>query len=121
MFSESGLKEMFVQEKEYINENENKSVNIISIDKLITLNDIRARIISVPRDILKMIPEDVDKIEITINDEKEVVSVRRDRSYFAGVTNIFKKYGLILEDGTYCPIKAKWVYSKNGINVYIKQ
>lgn len=122
-FSEFGLRKVLNQENTSVKEDRNKSTlkADIVIDKLITSNDIRARIISVPKDIINKIPEKDDKVEIIINEtDVEMVSVRRDRSYFAGVTSIFKKYGLIQEDGTYCPVKAKWVYSEGKINIYIK-
>ena len=122
-FSEFGLKKLLNQDDDFgeLNRAEDSINAEIAIDKTITSNDIRARIISVPRDILKTIPENVDKIEVTINGtDIKTVSVRRDRSYLAGVTDIFKKYGLMQEDGTYCPMKAKWVYSDGKINIYLK-
>lgn len=95
-----------------ITPNINAENNTDSVEKWITANDIRARIISIPKFIMEKISDDTNKVDVFINGEDSFsLSVCRPRNYLAKVTSIFKKYHLVDEEGTAFPVKAKWYYT----------
>ncbi|MGI6714122.1 MAG: restriction endonuclease [Bacilli bacterium] len=97
---------------------EKRRDNFISVDKLISLNDIRARIIGVPQEIINALDDDFDKIEIQMGDlSTKEYSYNKNRKYIAGVTKFFKKYGLIDDANVYHPKKVNWM--KEGSNIKI--
>lgn len=101
-----------------ITPNSNADSNTDSVEKWITANDIRARIISIPKFIMEKISDDTNEVNVVINGEDSFsLSVSRPRNYLAKVTPIFKKYHLIDEDGTAFPIKSKWYYMDNTIHI----
>jgi len=90
------------------------------ITKTITYNDIRARIISIPKLILDKINKDIYKIKTVINDESKIeLTVNKGRNYLAGVTSILKKYELI-KDGIINPKEATWNYNEKEQVLYIE-
>lgn len=94
----------------------------IMVEKRITYNDIKARIISIPKVIMKKIPTNADKYSVTFNREFEKkLTINKRRDYFAGVTEIFKKYGMIDEDGVYNPKKSTWYWDKGKLNIIINR
>jgi restriction system protein len=95
-------------------------VNADYVEKLITANDIRARIISIPRTIFDQLPHDVDRICVKVNSEREFqCAVRSPRNYLSGATDILRGYGLLSEDGVANPKIAKWMYDNFTITVNI--
>ena len=101
-----------------LNKNENKSnkTKIEYIEKTITKNDIRARIISIPSSIKKELSF-LNSIDVIINDNDHYhLTIDRSHSYLAKVTKIFKKYGMLTEDKIGTPKKSKWYYDiKNKV------
>ena len=91
------------------------------IEKTITANDIRARIVSIPSSIIKRIDNDLNRIDVLINKEKSYnFSINRSRNYFGGVTQFLKDYNFITDEGVIIPKKSKWFYDKeNIINIII--
>jgi restriction system protein len=90
------------------------------IEKLITTNDVRARILSVPSSIMNKFDKSDTRMDVVINgNDKRDFSINKDRNYFAGVTEIFRKYGLLCEDGIITPKKSKWMYDEQKNLVYI--
>lgn len=90
-----------------------------NVEKNITSNDIRARIISIPRAILDVLPDDVSQFVLCING-KEItdVNISSDRRYFAkGITEVYRQFGLLTEDNVYNPGKSFWKY--DGKIIYI--
>lgn len=83
----------------------------IVVDRQITANDIRARILVIPRLIMNVIPISEDKVHVIINGtiEKEL-RIDKGRRYLAGVTEIYRKEGLLSNDGSFTPKKAAWNY-----------
>lgn len=96
----------------------NDSDDLSTVEKMITANDVRVYILSLPRII-------VDKIEN--NDKKQSmkliincvdsynVTFCPSRNYLSRVTEVFRKYGLKQEDGTIIEKKAKWAIDKQQI------
>ncbi len=92
----------------------------IIVEKKISTNDIRARIMPIPKIILEKIPLDVEKYSVTINKEfDKELKINRGRNFFAGVTDIYRKYGLIDDDGTFIPKKSTWYWNDDALNIII--
>ena len=101
-----------------INDN-NKAYIISNIEKDITANDIRARILTIPRAILDLLPEEKNSYDLFFNNN-EIKNVRiiSDRRYFSqGITEMYRKYGLLTKDNVFNPSKSIWKY--DGKSIYI--
>lgn len=92
---------------------------IDDIEKDITSNDIRARIISIPRAILELLPENKDKFDLCFNgNEIKDVRISSDRRFFSqGITEMYRKYGLLTKDNVFNPSKSLWKF--DGKTIYI--
>lgn len=101
-----------------LNKSDNKTnkTNIEYIEKTITKNDIRARIISIPSSIKKELSS-LNSIDVIINEnDRYHLTIDKSHSYLAKVTKIFKKYGMLTEDKIGTPKKSKWYYDiKNKV------
>lgn len=120
-FSSEELKS-FYKKNVVIEKDKNSDGTIFIIDDIekdITSNDIRARIISIPRAILELLPEDKDKFDLCFNgNEIKDVRISSDRRFFSqGITEMYRKYGLLTKDNVFNPSKSLWKY--DGKNIYI--
>ena len=98
-----------------------KDVKLI-VDKQISSNDIRARILRLPKSIINLLPEDAQKVMVVFNGlAPKELTIAKNRVYLAGVTELYKDSGLITEDGSYNPCKAIWKYSEEKIEIVIKE
>ncbi|MCB1180097.1 MAG: restriction endonuclease [Leptospiraceae bacterium] len=88
--------------------------NEIISKKLISNNDIKARIIRIPKE-LKSYFNKNEKIKIKVNNQKSEFTVDKSITYIGGVTELFKKYGLIDNDDNEITNEkfAVWTF-KNG-------
>ena len=102
-----------------IKENDNVEYYISNIEKDITSNDIRARIISIPRAILELLPEDKEKFDLCFNgNDIKDVRISSDRRFFSqGITDMYRRYGLLTKDNVFNPSKSIWKY--DGKTIYI--
>lgn len=94
-----------------------------SLEKTITANDIRARIVSVPSSIMKQLNSDQDSVDVVVNDnQKYHFNINKGRNYFGSVTGFLREYSMISEDGVITPKQSKWYYDKleNIIRLYIE-
>lgn len=90
------------------------------VEKEITANDIRARIISIPKYIMDKISPEVSEINVSINfDDIVKLSITRGRNYLARVVPLFRKYHLIDENDAVIPRKAKWHINELEQIIYI--
>ena len=85
-----------------------------SINKDITQNDIRARILRLPHLILDKIGTDKKTIDVWIKGKSFSLSIDKGRKYLAGVTQIYRDNNLILDDGTYRPAEAHWTIDEDN-------
>lgn len=120
-FSSEELK-IFYKKNVVIEKNKNSDGTVFIIDDIekdITSNDIRARIISIPRAILELLPEDKDKFDLCFNgNEIKGVRISSDRRFFSqGITEMYRKYGLLTKDNVFNPSKSLWKY--DGKIIYI--
>lgn len=93
------------------------------IEKMITSNDIRARIISIPSSILKLLPESLKSVKVLFNNSEPcTLNIDKSRRYLGGVTEILKKYNLLSVDKVITPKNAKWYFNEmtNQIKVIIE-
>ncbi|PSM51961.1 type IV methyl-directed restriction enzyme Mrr [Campylobacter blaseri] len=89
------------------------------IEKIITANDIRARIISCPSAIMSKL-DGREEVDVIINDDKEFTfSINKGRNYFAKVTECFREYGLLSDDNVITPRKSKWYFDDKMDKVFI--
>ena len=127
IFSKRLMDEILEKEKSNknipANTDESKPDSNHLVEKTITANDIRARIISIPSSILGKVPADIKFISVVVNDIKAYTcSINRTRNYLGSVTEILKEYGLWnKEDGIINPKESKWVFDsdKMTIKLYI--
>ena len=120
-FSSEELKS-FYKKNVVIEKDKNSDGTVFIIDDIekdITSNDIRARIISIPRAILELLPEDKDKFDLCFNgNEIKDVRISSDRRFFSqGITEMYRKYGLLTKDNVFNPSKSLWKY--DGKILYI--
>ena len=120
-FSSEELKSFY--KKNVVIEKDKNSDGIVfiidDIEKDITSNDIRARIMSIPRAILELLPDDKDKFDLCFNgNEIKDVRISSDRRFFSqGITEMYRKYGLLTKDNVFNPSKSLWKY--DGKIIYI--
>ncbi len=93
----------------------------MSISKKISLNDIRARILRIPSEIEKLIPQDQKQLTVYVNGKSLTSNINADRTYLGtGITQLYKNEGLIIENNIFVPKLAVWHYSTERIDVEIK-
>lgn len=81
----------------------------IQVIKTISENDIRARILRIPAKIKERIPESMTSYTVTFNGETiKELTIAKERDYFAKVTELYKKYGLIDADGSFISKQIIW-------------
>ena len=108
-------------QQENSNLDADENVKLI-VDKQISANDIRARILRLPKAIINLLPEEAQKIKVVFNGlVPQNLTIAKNRAYLAGVTELYKDSGLIAEDGSYNPCKAIWKYSEDKIEIVIKE
>ena len=86
-----------------------------TIEKIITNNDIRARIVSIPSAIMRAFDDNIDTVNVEVNGTNHYVfTVIRGRNYFGSVTTFFRDFGLLSDDGVITPKKCKWFYDETN-------
>lgn len=78
------------------------------VQREITANDIRARILIIPQLIRNLIPIDNQYVDININSRNYKLNLDKSHRYLGGVTEIYRKCGLINENNVFVPKTAKW-------------
>lgn len=107
--------------QENSNSDSGENVKLI-VDKQISANDIRARILRIPKAVINLLPEDAQKVKVAFNGlSAKDLTIAKNRAYLAGVTDLYKGSGLIADDGSYNPCKAIWKYYDNKIEIVIKE
>lgn len=81
----------------------------IELVKTISENDIRARILRIPAIIKDRIPISSTSYNVMFNGQlSKELTIAKERDYFAGITEIYKTFGLIDEDDQYIPKQITW-------------
>ena len=97
--------------------------DIVEIEKIITTNDIRARIVSIPKTIMNAFGDDMANVTVKVNDTKEYTfNIVRGRNYFGGVTAFLKEFNMLSDDGVITPKKCKWQYDTTNkvVKLYLE-
>lgn len=119
IFSKKQL-DNFLKRDTNVNPVINSILHIEYIEKLITKNDIRARIVSIPSKIMEQFNENQPSVKVNINNDKNYTfNIVRGRNYFGGVTTFLKEFSLLSDEGTISPKKSKWFYDKENATVKI--
>lgn len=105
-----------IESKEKIETKGAGEINIIAT-KFVTENDIRAKILRIPKDIKAKIGQAKSVILYFDETTKGTLNIDKTGTYMGGVTDIFKKFGLIKNDGTYFPKVSLWGDFKDGFLV----
>ena len=98
-------------------------LNADYVEKTISTNDIRRRILLVPKIIMNQIAVETTAVTIKVNNvETFQCNIDKERRYFGSVTDLMKKYGLLIEDGVANPKTSKWLYdsANNEVNIFIE-
>ena len=121
VFSKSAMDSLRDEILPYNSDAVNGNDNVTLIDKMITANDIRARILRIPKAVIELVNPETQKLKVKFNGmEERELNIDKSRCYLAGVTELYKNSGLIDEDGSYNPCKAIWKYSEDKIEIILK-
>ncbi len=116
---------IFMNKKSKLSVEKNKlDMKTDYIEKMITSNDIRARIVSIPSAIMKQFDDNQTSFNVVVNNEKNYkFNVNKRRNYFGSVTNFLKDYNLLTNDGLITAKQSKWYYDKDKciVRIYIEE
>lgn len=113
-FSKDELDSFWKDEIDNI-EKENENISTEFVEKKITINDIRAKIISLPSYIYKNINESLSDYNVIVNEnDKYKFHYNKSRKYFSSVTSFFRKYEILSNDNVPTEKVVKWYYDKEN-------
>lgn len=108
----------------------NRSITSISVpqenivEKTITANDIRARIVSIPSSIIKKFDNTQKSVKVVVNDNKQYeFNINKRRNYFGSVTTFLRDYNMLSDEGIITPKQCKWCYNCDTkiVNLYLEE
>jgi len=110
VFSQDSIKTMLHQEyPDHFKEVEARTSTVALLQKQISLNDIRAKILPIPSSIYEKLPQNSESYQVQFHDgEIKSLKINHERRFFGGITNIYKKYGLIADNNTYISKTSLW-------------
>ena len=85
------------------------------VEREITKNDIRAKILVIPRIIKEQLKEITELYSVVFNGKERQLKMDKSGRYFGGVTELYKTFGLLTNDGIFVSKTAKWKIMKNKI------
>lgn len=92
-----------------------------SIEKQISENDLRAKILRLPLSIKNALPKDINKVKVLFNGSIEIeCTIDKSRAYLAGVTEIYRQFELIDNDGILHRGKSAWLYDNHQLKINIE-
>lgn len=94
------------------------------VEKTITANDIRARIVSIPSSIIKKFDNTQKSVKVVVNDNKQYeFNINKGRNYFGSVTAFLRDYNMLSDEGVITPKQCKWCYNCDTkiVNLYIEE
>ncbi len=100
----------------------NISSPVAIVDKLISANDIRARILRMPKALVDILKPEQKTVNVSIGGSNiRELKIDKRNSYLAGVTEIYRNFGLIRPDGTYVPKKSIWKIYEDKVEITLKE
>lgn len=100
-FSKQRMDDLFAN-----NNDEDKIEKLDQIEKSITKNDVRARILRIPTEIYERI-KNKNNYQVKINGEDKILNISRDGRYFGGVTKYYKELGFLANEN-FIQAKSIW-------------
>jgi len=119
VFDEKKIKEILDQQNVTNTDTVNND-NKYLVERDITANDIRARILIVPQIIKNSISDSASTVEVEINGYKQTLNLDKSHRYIGGVTQIYKDCGLINQDNSFIQKKSKWKIENGKIVITIE-
>lgn len=122
VFSAANLDMQFKKDNTEKKKEENTIEPLVNaIEKQISENDLRAKILRLPLSIRNALPANENKVNVIFNGsiEKEC-TIDKTRAYLAGVTDIYRQFELIDHDGILHRGKSAWLYDNNQLRINIK-
>ncbi len=103
--------------------NSTNSVQPLAIvEKQITANDIRARILRMPKALINILAADQHSVNVIFgNGGLETLTIDKTMCYLARVTKMYKEAGLIQSDGSFNPKKALWKIYNDKVEITLKE
>lgn len=94
--------------------------NVI-VDKKITANDIRAKILRMPKALVDSLQDESKTVDVVFaGSELKTLNIDKTRCYLSGITELYRNAGLIKEDGSYVPCKAIWKIYSDKVEIILK-
>ncbi len=122
VFSKSAMDALKESADDMLSDGVDDAPPIIIVDKQITANDIRARILRMPKVLIDMLNDDVKSLEIAFaNNPRRELNIDKSKCYLSGITELYRNAGLIKEDGAYVPYKAIWKIYQHKIDIVLKE
>lgn len=119
IFDEDMIKEILKQYSQ-TNSTITNNVDDYLVERNITANDIRARILIIPQIIRNSIDDNSSNVNIEINGKPQTLNLDKSHRYIGGVTQIYKDCGLINDDNLFVQKKSKWKIKDNELIVDIE-
>lgn len=91
------------------------------VEREITANDIRAKILVIPQIVKSMLDESAEQFPVVFCGIEKKLNIDKRRRYFGGITEFYRRFGLLTGDGTSISKKAKWKITDGKIVVDIMQ
>lgn len=124
VFHKSDLLQLIEKETETERKSTKSSENSINIEnfikKTITENDIKARILRIPRTIIEKIPSNNKSYNVLFNEDEKILNIDKTRTFFSGITELYKKYDLIDKNGNRISKDSFWYFDDNNKKIIVK-
>lgn len=119
VFDEDMLKEILEQYFQSNSTVTNNSDDYL-VERNITANDIRARILIIPQIIRNSIDDNNSSVNVEINGQLQTLNLDKSHRYIGGVTQVYKDCGLINDDNSFVQKKSKWKIKDDKLIVNIE-
>lgn len=90
------------------------------VEREITKNDIRAKILAIPQVIKNELNTNESKFLVVFNGIEKRLNIDKTRRFFGGITDLYKQFGLLSNDGAFVPKTAQWKIDSDKIIVDLK-
>jgi len=91
------------------------------VEKVISVNDVRARILPLPQMIkAAVLEEGLDILNLSINGNRHILNIDKSKRYLGGVTEIYKNLNMIKQDGVLESRVGKWLIKDGRIYLFIE-
>lgn len=119
VFDENLLKEILEPHPQSRATTEN-TIDDYLVERNITANDIRARILIIPQIIRNSISASDSSIKIEINGQIQTLNLDQSHRFISGITQIYKDCGLINANNSFIQKKSKWKIEDDRLIVVIE-